>query len=263
MPATIWTAQPATARRRSIKAHILSSSHPQFATTQWTLVWKAASQAKQDSGQLALDEVVTRYWQPLYAFARRKGFSREDAEDATQEFLSRVVDGCFLDEANPAKGKFRTYLLTVWQRFLIDEYRKMSTAKRGGKVKHYSIDFSEGERAWSTLQSDNKQADHIFLISWANNLLGQVETQLRNEFSGERNQVFETLFPLLTNQLTNDRYEQLASELGLTAGAVKVALHRLRKRYGERLRELVRETLDDEGDVDSELSELLTILTAN
>lgn len=236
------------------------SSHPHFATTQWTLVWKAAVEDSQ-AARPALEEIISRYWQTLYGYGRRSGLTREDAEDATQEFLSGVVSGNFLQGADPAKGRFRTYLLTAWKRFLIDEFRKRSAAKRGGDRRQVDLNFELGERRWLSAASQGIDADHLFMRNWADGLLAEVRRRLADEYSGRgKNVVFEALAPALGRNLKQPEYEQLANQLNLSANAVKVALFRLRQRFGEALRIVVAETVEDPADVDAEITDLLRVV---
>jgi len=234
------------------------SSH--FATTQWTVVWKAA---EEDSvhGRPALTEIVRRYWQPLYAFARRRGYSSEDAEDATQEFLSNVISGHLLESADPAKGKFRAFLLTAWKRFLVDEYRKQNAERRGGNESLVSLDVGAGEQNWLELSSRDPDPERAFHLSWANSLLDEARTRMRNEYvSKGKVALVDALLPCLTHSLDGDAYNHLGADLKMSSGAVKVAMHRLRQRFGSVLREVVVETVEDPGQVDDELNEMLQVL---
>ena len=240
----------------------MTEPNPHFATTQWTLVWNAA---KEDSkhGRPALEELIRCYWHPLYSFARRQGLSREDAEDATQEFLGSVACGDLLRSADPAKGRFRTFLLVAWKRFLIDEFRKRQSLRRGGGLKLVSLDFVNSERRWLELESREPDPDRLYALSWANSLLDEVRSRLQASYSRrDRSTVFTALMPRLTEPLSKPDYDRLANELSLSPSAVKVALHRLRQRFGQTLREVVLETLDDASEVDAELAELLSVLSS-
>lgn len=233
---------------------------PQFATTQWTLVWRAAQEDSQH-GRPALAEVIRRYWKPLYSYARKRGFSPQDAEDATQEFLSRVMSGRLLDDADPAKGKFRAFLLTAWQRFLIDEFRRQSAQKRGHNHAHVPLDVEAGERAWTHLESREPDAERVFMRSWASSLLEEARNRLRDEYGRRgKSELCEALLPKLTAMVDAADYAQLASQLGSKPGAIKVALHRMRQRFGTALRALVLETVDDAREVDMEIEALLRVL---
>lgn len=238
----------------------MTEQNLRFATTQWTLVWDAA---KEDTklGRPALEELVQRYWYPLYSFARRQGVNREDAEDATQEFMSGMVRGDLLRTANPAKGKFRTFLLVAWKRFLIDDYRRRQTVRRGGNAKLISLDFEPSEKRWLELESREPDPERLFSQSWANCLLDEVRKRLLESYSRrDRSAIFSALVPQLTQSLTKSEYDQLADRLSLSPSAVKVALYRLRQRFGQTLREVVLETLDDATEIDAELAELRSVL---
>jgi RNA polymerase sigma factor (sigma-70 family) len=232
-----------------------------FATTQWTLVWKAAKEDSQ-AGRPALTEVIRRYWQPLYSFARRRGMSSEDAEDATQEFLSRIVDGNLLQQADPAQGKFRTYLLAAWKRFLIDDFRRRNTIRRGGQWKPASLDFASVEQHWQHLQSREPDPDRVFMLAWANSLLESARERISEEYrrSG-RELICQTLLDKLSVGLDAEAYRQLGIQTGLTPNAVKVALHRLRGRFAACLRQVIAETVEDPAEIDTELREMLAILS--
>lgn len=241
----------------------MSESHQPFATTRWTLVWQAAVEDS-SLGRPAVEELIRKYWQPLYGFARRRGLSREDAEDATQEFLSDVLRGNLLEKVDPAKGKFRAFLLVAWKRFLIDDFRKRHSARRGGDVQLLSLDFANGEDRWLDLESREADPDRFYLISWANSLLEIVRDRLRESYaSRDRSQVLDLLLPRITESLSKEQYDQLANELGLSPSAIKVAMHRLRQRFGETLREVVSETVDDATEIDREIVELTEALAGH
>ncbi|GAB5405675.1 MAG: sigma factor [Aureliella sp.] len=241
----------------------MTGSAAHFATTQWTLVWKAASEDS-SVGRSALEQIVGRNWQPLYSYARRRGLNREDAEDATQEFLHEIIRGNLLEKLDPARGKFRAFLLTAWKRFLIDDYRGRKAEKRGGQVQVFPMDFDTGERSWLELESRQPDPDRAFNVAWAKGLLEEANNRLRSEYdSPDRASSLKALKPYMTLSPTAADYQRLAGQLESTVGAVKVALHRLRGRYGVALREVVLETLDDPQDLDAEIQELIRIMASN
>lgn len=241
----------------------LTSSAAVFATTQWTLVWKAASEDS-SVGRTALEQIVKRNWQPLYSYARRKGLCREDAEDATQEFLHEIIRGDFLQKLDPAKGKFRAYLLTAWKRFLIDEHRQRKAAKRGGELEIFRLDFDDGERSWLLIESRQTDPERAFHLSWAQGLLAEARTRLESEYdTAGRRETLAALSPFLTSSPSATNYTAICDQLKLTLGAAKVALHRLRSRYGHALRSVVLETIDDPDELDSEIEELVKIMAEN
>ncbi|MEO1615868.1 MAG: sigma-70 family RNA polymerase sigma factor [Planctomycetota bacterium] len=238
----------------------MTKSNQYFASTHWTLIWKAAKEDAHQS-QPALEELIRCYWPPLYSFARQRGLSREDAEDATQEFLSGLVRGEVLHSADPAKGKFRSFLLVAWRRFLIDEYRRRQTQRRGGNVKLLSVDFGTSEKQWLEIHSRDSNPDRLFNLFWAKSLLDEVRRRLKEIYDRrDRGPLFDELLPRVTETLTQTQYVDLAERLSLSPSAVKVAMHRLRQRFGQTLREVVLETLDDESEIDAELSELRSVL---
>ena len=240
----------------------LSRPDSHFATTQWTVVWQAAREDSQH-GRPALTEIVSRYWQPLYSYARRQGFSSEDAEDATQEFLSSVVAGRLLEQADPAKGKFRSFLLTAWKRFLVDEYRKRTAVRRGGDAVTLSLDVGNGEQDWLELRADQFDPDHLFHISWAKALLAETRLRIRRSYQEKgKTALVDALLPRLTQVIDSAAYAQLATTLEMSPGAVKVAMHRLRQRFGATLRDVVAETIEDTDELDAELNEMLRVLSA-
>lgn len=238
----------------------MSTPRSSFATTQWTLVCQAASDDSNHS-RPALEKFIQRYWQPLYCFARQRGMSAADAEDATQQFLSEILDGKLLSRANPLKGRFRSFLLTAWKRFLVDEYRRGQSEKAGGKVQCVSLDAAATETSWQGLAARTTEPDGAFTLAWANSVLEQVRQAIANDYAQRgRQQLFQVMWPAITTPLQATDYDQLASQLSMTQSAIKVALHRLRQRYGETLRAIVAETVEDPSDIDRELVELLSSL---
>lgn len=239
----------------------MSDSYSRCATTQWTLVMRAATEDS-DHGRPALEQIVQRYWKPLYSFARQRGFSSSDAEDATQEFLSNLLDRQWLKKADPAKGKFRSYLLTSWKQFLIDQYRREQRQRRGGGMKKFSLDVVAGERVFQIASAQHPSEDRSFLLAWANNILEVARQRLTAEYTQRGNlSVLQSLGPYLTTPIDTAAYQKLAVELSISSSALRVTLHRLRQRFGETLREVVRETVESPEDVDQEIYELLEVLS--
>lgn len=238
----------------------MNAPRQSFATTQWTLVWQAASD---DSAHAkpAMELFIQRYWQPLYYFARQQGLSATDAEDATQEFLSQNLDGQLLSKADPIKGRFRSYLLTAWRRFLIDEFRKQSRQKAGGQLKRWALDVATSESKWQQAEFKNRPPDDAFTLAWANTVLEQVQVQLASDYRERgRENLFNLLLPYLAKPIDARDYQHLATATAMSQSAVKVALHRMRQRYSETLREIIGETVDDPSEIDRELSELIEAL---
>jgi DNA-directed RNA polymerase specialized sigma24 family protein len=238
----------------------MGESANRFATTQWTLVWKAAEE-KSGYGKPALAEIVRRYWQPLYTFARQRGLSSADAEDATQEFLCGLLNGKLLGAADPAKGKFRTFLLTAWKRFLVDQFRKQQCVRSGGQFEQWEIDVASGEKLFQQVCDTHYDLDRTFMLAWAKNLLLDVNKRVENDYKSRGHQGIHTaLLPFITKPIGTEEYDRLAKQLSMSVSSLKVALHRLRQRFGESLREVIAETVEDQSEIDLELLELLEIV---
>lgn len=229
-------------------------------TTSWTLVFQATDRENYTNNR-ALGQLLERYWQPLYFFARRQGLSADDAEDATQTFLMELIEGNCLADADPAKGRFRTYLLMLWKRFLIDRVRYENRLKRGGGVVVTSLFCVEAERAWldwSTSSTPNVDPDRAYYERWAATILEASMQSLQTEYKQSgRESICATLVPYLTVPVQAADYREMALRLKCSEGAAKVALHRLRQRFAQALRWQVQETLDDPNDLQAELDELI------
>ena len=234
-----------------------------FQTTRWTVVFQAAVE-ESGAGRPALSEIIQRYWRPLYFYARQRGLSIADAEDATQGFLAGLIDGNLLERVDPAKGRFRTFLLTAWKRYLVDQHRYSTREKRGGSRVALSIDVESSEREWLLSRTEQSDPDKLFQTGWAKNIVDETLRRLRAEYSAsQREFVFETLVPYLAVPIDIDVYQQVASKLNATSGASKVALHRLRQRFSQCLRGVIEETVEHPSDVELELNELLQVLVEN
>lgn len=230
-----------------------------FSTTQWTVVFRAAHE-KTGAGRPALSTVMKKYWRPLYVFARQQGLSSVDAEDATQAFLSELIEGDLLEKADPAKGRFRTYLLTAWKRFLIDQHRAERAAKRGGKVIVQSLQTSLAEQHWRSLAIEQAPPDELYTSSWATGLVDETIRRLKLEYMNGRIAMFDELLPQLTVPVDQGVYTEIARKLAITEGAAKVALHRLRQRFAKTLREVTAETIEDPAELNTEIDELIRVL---
>jgi RNA polymerase sigma-70 factor (ECF subfamily) len=231
--------------------------HPaHFATTRWTLVCAAG---KEDSAaKKALATLCESYWYPLYAFLRRRGCSREEAEDVTQAFFANLLERGWVRTADRDRGRFRTFLLTALNRFLSKERDKAAAAKRGGGRTRLSLDFEAGESRYRREPTDEQTPDSLFERRWAMTVLDQALVRLEAEHATDPGKAakFAALKPLLTAAEGASPYALVAGQLDMTEAAVKVAVHRLRKRYKEVLREEVAQTVCDPAAVEQELSDL-------
>ena len=227
-----------------------------FATTRWTMVSAAGGTIDQRSAA-ALEELCEIYWPPLYGYLRGRGYPAEQAQDLTQGFFARLLETGAIGSADPARGRFRAFLLTALKRYVINEYERAVTAKRGGRV-HVAVDLDEAERSYSLERRADDTPDRIFDRKWATIALDRALRRLRAEANdGGNPAVTDALLPYLTESGGLPSYGEVGPRLGLTEGAVKVAVHRLRRRYGLILRAEIAETVSGEGEIEAELRDLL------
>lgn len=239
--------------------HTLAGSS-QFPTTRWTLV-VAAGDPHRKEARAALVSLCENYWYPLYAYLRRRGHPADQAQDLTQEFFTRVVEGRYLDRADPEKGRFRSFLLTCLKFFVADEEDRQRASKRGGG-QLVPLEFSSGEERYQREPAHDETPERIFERRWALSVLDRVVEKLRMEFVQHgRPEHFERLKVFLLGQ-SDAPYAALANEMNTSEGALKVAIHRLRKRYRELFREEIADTVTDPAEVESELRYLAAALTA-
>src|ERR1041385_3821631 len=230
----------------------------QFPTTRWSLV-VAAGDPHRKEARSALVSLCENYWYPLYAYLRRRGYPADQAQDLTQEFFIRVLEGRYLDRADPEKGRFRSFLLTSLKFFVADEEDHQRARKRGGG--HLiSLEFSSGEERYQREPAHDETPERIFERRWALSVLDRVVEKLREEFVQHgRPEHFERLKVFLLGQ-SDAPYAALAREMNTSEGAIKVAVHRLRKRYRELFRQEIADTVDAPTDVESELRFLAAVL---
>jgi RNA polymerase sigma factor (sigma-70 family) len=227
-----------------------------FLTTHWSVVLSAQEQPSGRSAA-ALETLCRAYWQPLYAYARRRGHSPADAQDLTQEFFARLLQKDYLHSAAREKGKFRTFLLVMFTRFLADEWDKAQAQKRGGG-KVFNVDWSSAETRFLQQPVEHLTPEKVFEQRWALTVLDQVYARLEGEYREEgRAALFETLRFALTGSRSAVPYVELARQLQTTDGAVRVAVHRLRQRYRELLRAAIADTVSGPEEVEQELRHLL------
>ena len=220
----------------------------------------AAGDPRRKEAQSALVFLCENYWYPLYAYLRRRGYTADQAQDLTQEFFTHVLEGRYLDRADPEKGRFRSFLLTSLKFFVADEEDRQRAHKRGGGVV-LSLEFSCGEEHYQREPAHDETPERIFERRWALSVLDRVVAKLREEFEQHgRPEHFERLKVFLLGQ-SDAPYAALAREMNTSEGALKVAIHRLRKRYRELFRQEIADTVVNPADVDSELRYLAAVLT--
>jgi RNA polymerase sigma-70 factor (ECF subfamily) len=231
-----------------------------FVTTHWSLV-VSAGRNDTTHARNALEKLCRAYWFPIYAFVRRQGHGPHDAQDLTQEFFARVLGKDYFADADPSKGRFRSFLLASLKHFLANEWDKAKAQKRGGGQVMIPIDIKSAENSGGFEPADNLTAEKIFERRWALTLLEQVLRRLRAEYTRDgKENLFEQLKPTLTEVSRSVRYAEIATRLGTSEGAVKVAVHRLRQRYREVLRAEIADTVASPGEVEDEIRNLFAAL---
>lgn len=247
--------------RDFLQKHTMAApaSNAPFPATKWSIVLQSAR--GNANAEQALAELCQAYWLPLYTFARRAGHSPTDAEDLVQGFLAKAVIDELFSRADSGRGKLRTFLLTAFRRYARDEHDKAFAGKRGGGAV-VSLDLIEAERWYAAAgESPGTSPEEAYDRQWALTLLERTCERLRGEFETKGKVAdFDALRPFLTTDAKSGDYESLGAALGMKPDTVKVAVHRLRARFGATLREEVRDTHADDTDVDEELRHLIRLL---
>ena len=242
-----------------------SSGDPaHFNTTRWSAIVVAA-QSQMPSSRAALSDLCARYWYPLYAFARRRGYAPHDAEDVTQGFFLHLLEHRALHKVHPLKGRFRSFLLASFQNYLISESCRARTLKRGGAQEFVFIDAESAESRYRLEPFENLTPEKIFDARWALTILGETMKRLEEEYSTQnKSAAFETLKGYLaTDAVSNSQpYDEAAKKLGTSLGGVKTLIHRLRRRYAVLLREAISRTVSDQSDVEAEIHALCDAIIA-
>jgi len=210
----------------------------------------------------AMETLCRTYWYPLYAYVRRRGHSPEDAQDLTQEFFSRLLAKGYLAAVHPEKGKFRWFLLSTIKRFLNNELARALAGKRGGGVFLVPFDGEKAEERYRLEAADHLTPDKLFDRAWAVNLIEAANRSLEEEHLLEgKADLFELLKVFLSGDQSNLTYVEIGARLRMTEGAVKVAVHRLRHRYRDMLREQIAQTVTTRTEVEEELRDLLGVFS--
>jgi RNA polymerase sigma factor (sigma-70 family) len=231
-----------------------------FVTTHWSQV-VAAGHGDTPGARDALGRFCATYWYPLYAYVRRCGRSPEDAQDLTQEFFARLISSNRLGMADQKRGRFRSFLLSAMNNFLSDEWDKNRAKKRGGGQTLLNLDSAEARYAREPV--DSVTPEQIFERRWALTLLDDVVNRLRAEYDVEgKTKLFKALKPCLVGDRAEQPYVDLGRKLGLSESAVKSAVHRLRRRYRNLLRNAIAQTVSPPEEVDEELSYLFAVLAS-
>lgn len=230
---------------------------PVFATTVWTVVL-AAGDPDHPGATAALERLCRTYWYPVYAYVRRKGRAAAEAEDLTQEFFSRLLGRGFPAGIHREGGKFRSYVLRALDHFLVNEWRRGAAAKRGGGATTFSLDGIEAEARYAIEPKDDATPESLYDRRWAGMVLDTVRARLRDEYTRQgKGALFDALEPALAGGEPSVPHAELMARLGLKASALKMAVHRLRKRYGDLLRDEIAQTVATPDEVDDEIRHLI------
>ena len=236
-----------------------SSFMERFATTQWSIVSQAGCHSS-PTAEAALETLCERYWHPLYAYVRRRGYQPPDAQDLTQQFFAQFLQHDAFGKAAPARGRFRCYLLKSLQNFLADEWKRMRRVKRGGGQPDLSWDDERLEIRCSSQGREPTTPEQAYDEHWATTVLDHALEQLQREYAeAGRARLFDQIRDLVWGP-TGASCRQMADQLGMTEGALRVASHRLRLRFRELLRAEIARTVKHPADIDDELRDLIQII---
>lgn len=236
-----------------------SGTH-RFATTRWSVVVRAG-EASELTSRAALEDLCAAYWHPVYAFARRRGSAPEVAEDLVQGFFCDLLERRDVSRADPERGRFRTFLRTAFRNYESKLRERDGAQKRGGGRRAVPIDGSDAEARFVELESAGDDPERLFERAWALSLIESAVRRLEREYEdGDKAALFRALRPGLAGEGLGRPLVELAEELGTTEGAVKVAAHRLRQRFGQVLRREVGDTVSDPDEVEAELRGLFEAL---
>jgi len=243
-------------------ANTMPSAKPSaFRTTRWSLVQAAAIDPTQDSRR-ALAILCQVYWHPVYAFVRRKGYDQDQSLDLTQGFFALLIEKNYLVTADPLRGRFRSFLLASVRHFLANEWDRANALKRGGGHAPVSIDLVEAERWYLPAVVDEATPESVFERRWAASLLEHVMVRLHTEFAAAgKSAQLESLSAFLNQDADDTHYEELANRTGMSSGALRMAVHRMRRKYRRLLREEIAETVATPEEVDDEIRFLLSAMS--
>jgi RNA polymerase sigma factor (sigma-70 family) len=234
-----------------------------FTTTHWSVVFEAGSEGG-PAAAAALEQLCKAYWPPLYVFVRRSGYNRTDAEDLTQAFFEHLLSEQRLVQADPARGRFRTFLLSSLKHFLVNDWRRARRLKRGAGAQHLSFNCDPEEALYAREPATIESPDRIYEWRWATRLLEQALESLGQDYQrAGQNNLFCKIRELVWGDGSDISYASIAAALGLSQGALKVAIHRLRIRFRKRVRDAVAATLPDPknpDDIEEELGYLQEVL---
>lgn len=234
-----------------------------FATTRWSVVLRAGAGDGGDGASAAdtrqaLGDLIRAYWYPLYAFARRKGSGDHDAMDLTQGFFAHLLAGDALASVSPAKGRFRSFLLASFQNYMANQRRATGAVRRGGAVTTVSLGGDDFRARYDREPVDRETPEVLYQRSWVEALLTRVRSRLADEYGrAGKAELFALLEPHLTPRADAPPRAEVGRKLNLSPAAVAMSIHRMRRAYGDLLRQEVAATVDDPADVEDELCALM------
>jgi len=231
-----------------------------FATTHWSVVVQAGEVESPQTSE-ALAQLCNTYWYPLYVYVRRKGYAAHDAQDLTQEFFARLLARNYLGGVDRRKGKFRSFLLGALEHFLAKEWRRAHAQKRGGGHATFSLDEVDAESRYLLEPAHDLTPEKIYDRRWATTILRQAMSELQRDYeTRHQSELFANVESLLSPDGASGSYAEIATSLGMNEGALKVAVHRLRKRYGELIRAQIAQTVATPQEIEEELRYLFSVL---
>lgn len=249
-------------RQPSDLASSATSDRQWFATTHWSVLLSTVQSDSAQSSE-AIEKLCRAYWPPVYGFVRRRGYGPEDAKDLTQDFFAKLLEKNFWARADPERGRFRSFLLKALSQFLADQRDRARTAKRGGGVPLISLDEHSGEERFLEGLGQNLSGEQQFDRQWAATVLEHARTKLRQECIASGKSGLYDRISLVGGPNENAvPHMVIAQELGMSISAVKSAVSRLRKRYGELVRQEVAHTVSSPSEIEAEIRHLLTVIGA-
>ena len=239
-----------------------SAHRRSFSPTRWSLVASAGAEQDALRRREALQTLCQGYWYPLYAALRQMGCASGEAEDVLQEFFAMLIERSVIAAADPARGRFRAFLLAALRHFLANQRDKARAQKRGGGMQIISLDIAGAEDRYRQEPTHDLTAERLFDRRWAVQLLDRALGQLQEQYArDEKSALFEALKPMLTAaDEPGESYARIAALMGMTPDAVKTAAHRLRRRYRDVLRAAIAETVADDAEIDQEIRYLFGAL---
>jgi DNA-directed RNA polymerase specialized sigma24 family protein len=232
------------------------TKYGRFEMTQWSIV-QSATDSDSPEARAALDSLCGVYWRPLYSFICRRGYKEQDAQDLTQAFFARLLEKNYLSAVDRRKGKFRSFLLTALDHFLLNEWRYTRAQKRGGSATFVSFDDVGGEGLANNIADAGQDAERIFEQQWAITMLQQVAVQLEQEFSNKHSPtLFHDIKPALICETSESSYKEIAAKHSTTEPAVKMLVSRLRKRFRQLLQAELENTVSTPEQLEEEMRAL-------